>query len=277
MFTQCTNCQAIFRVSMRDVTVSKGFLRCGECSIVFDSSKNLSTTMQSPFVEVDLKDKTKLGDLSDENLQTISSLDDWQNNSTALSKQEQIDLRQSPTKETASSKAQRSKSKSTPKNKPLKTKGVEKGVTKNTKNTKNKKALSLKGKWPIIAAGLLGMLLVFQVTFNYRHLSLDTLKYEPEKIQMLNHNVFAHPIEKNVLLISASIENTADFDQPFPILEVRLTNSKAELVALRRFSPTEYLDNYSVNTLLTKKRATSIKLKIKDPGNEATRFQFNFL
>jgi len=94
---------------------------------------------------------------------------------------------------------------------------------------------------------------------------------------MLNHNVFAHPIDKNVLLISASIENTADFDQPFPTLEVRLTNSKSDLVALRRFTPNEYLDNFTKNKLLTKNRATSIKLKIQDPGNQATRFQFDFL
>jgi len=93
---------------------------------------------------------------------------------------------------------------------------------------------------------------------------------------MLNHNVFAHPIEKEVLLISASIENTADFDQPFPILEVRLTNSQSELVALRRFSPEEYLDKFTAATLLRRKQATSIKLKIKDPGSQATRFQFDF-
>ena len=223
------------------------------------------------------RSKTKLDELSAESLQTISALDDWQKNSTTLSKQEQTELRQSTIKETASSKAQSSKSNSAPKNKPLKTKGVEKSANRNSKNAKNRKASSLKGKWPLIAAGLLGVLLVFQVAFNYHHLFLDTLKYEPEKIQMLNHSVFAHPIEKNVLLISASIENTADFDQAFPILEVRLTNSKAELVALRRFSPDEYLDNYSAKTLLTKKRATSIKLKIQDPGNQATRFQFDFL
>ncbi len=274
MFTQCTNCQAIFRVSMREVTVSKGFLRCGECHIVFNSSKNLSTTMQTPFVEVDLNDKAKLDELSEENLQTISALDDWQNNSTALSKQEQANLRQSPTKEPIPDKTKTNKPKPTPKNKPLKTKGAQKAVTN---KTSNKKDSTPKGKWRFVTAALLGLLLVFQVAYNYRHQFLDTLKYQPEKIQMLNHNVFAHPIEKNVLLISASIENTADFDQPFPILEVRLTNSKAELVALRRFSPDEYLDNYSSNTLLRKKRATSIKLKIQDPGNQATRFQFDFL
>ena len=270
MFTQCTNCQAIFNVSMREVTVSKGLLRCGECLEVFDSSKNLSTTMQDPFVEVDLEDTAKLEMLSTENQQTVSSLDDWQSSSTNQLTQNQVDLRQSPTEELK---------------KPEKTKKIKKPENQITESkqesqanfSKQKAASKPKTKWPLITALLLVCLLVSQVAYNYRYLLLDTHKYEPEKIQMLNHNVFAHPIEKNVLLISASIENTADFDQSFPILEVRLTNSKSELVALRRFSPEEYLDNYSTKTLLTKKRPTSIKLKIQDPGSQATRFQFNFL
>lgn len=271
MYTQCTNCQAIFRVSMREVTVSKGLLRCGECQEVFDSSKNLSTTMQDPFVAVDIKDEKALQKLSKENLQTISALDDWQSTPTAKLTQDQVDLRQSPTEEPKNTKKTNKQ-----KTKSLSTKGVEK-KQKTKKVRKHKNPVSLQGKAPLYIAGFLLLLLVSQVTFNYRHLFLNTLKYEPEKIQMLNHNVFAHPIEKNVLLISASIKNTADFDQPFPTLEVRLTNSKSELVALRRFSPDEYLDNYSANILLTKNRATSIKLKIQDPGNQATRFQFDFL
>jgi hypothetical protein len=105
----------------------------------------------------------------------------------------------------------------------------------------------------------------------------DASEYQSDKIQMLNHNVFAHPIDPGVLLISASIENRADHDQPYPILEVRLTNSKSEVVALRRFTPDEYLDNYSKGLLIKKNQISSLKLKIKDPGNQATRFQFDFL
>ncbi len=271
MYTQCTNCQAIFSVSMREVTVSKGYLRCGECMQVFDSSKSLSTTMQKPYVDVDLQNKVKLEKLSEESLQTISALDDWQN-SPAHEPEDPINLKQKLSK---AKKVKASNPKSieqTKKNKPaFTTKGVEKKQTKS--KSKNKKTL----KWPAIAAGALSLLLVTQFALNYKTLFSDSPKYQPEKIQMLNHNVFAHPIDQGVLLISASIENIADFDQPFPVLEVRLTNSKSELVALRRFTPEEYLDNFSTNKLLAKNQATSIKLKIQDPGNQATRFQFDFL
>ena len=264
MYTQCTNCQAIFSVNMREITVSEGLLRCGECDEVFDSSKNLSTTMQDPFVQIDIKDEAKLQKLSIENEKNISAHDNWQNNQKAV----QINLRRSPTKTTKNNKQQDDSRKA----KPFTTKGVE-----NTRKSKKRIKSARPNKLTLTIASILLLLLISQVAYNYRHLFLNTLKYEPEKIQMLNHNVFAHPIEKNVLLISASIKNTANFDQAFPILEVRLTNSKAELVALRRFSPDEYLDNYSTQTLLKKDRATSIKFKIQDPGSEATRFQFNFL
>ena len=269
MYTQCSNCQAIFSVSMREVTISKGYLRCGECLQVFDSSESLSTTMQKPYVDVELQNKLKLEKLSAESLKTISALDDWQS-APAHEPEDPINLKQKQKKTKKENTERREKSRaSTEQTNTFTTKGVEKTLPKEKK--------SISTKWPLIIAGLLSLLLITQIAFNFTSMFSDSPKYEPEKIQMLNHNVFAHPIDKNALLISASIENTAEFDQPFPILEVRLTNSKSELIALRRFTPNEYLDNFSENKLLTKNRATSIKLKIQDPGNQATRFQFDFL
>ena len=53
MYTQCTHCKAIFRVNMREVTVAKGKLRCGECQKVFTSTETLSTTIPDAFVADD--------------------------------------------------------------------------------------------------------------------------------------------------------------------------------------------------------------------------------
>jgi len=247
MFTQCTHCQAIFRVNMRELTVSKGLLRCGECLEVFDSSESLSTTMQKPFVaskadtsQTDVQTHTT-ETISKEKQQTIKALDDWQNSASKQPTQNQIDLRQSPTEAPKVAPTVQSTAPSKMSVKTAPSNAVpEKKINLQKPAPKNK---------------------FQQLLSNIRH----------AKTTLIAKNK-----QKNVLLISASIENTADFDQGFPILEVKLTNSKAEIVALRRFSPDEYLDNYSANTLLIKNRATSIKLKIEDPGNQATRFQFNF-
>jgi len=64
MYTQCKHCKAIFSVNMREVTVAKGKLRCGECQQVFDVSDNLSTTMPAPYQE-NVENKTKTETVND--------------------------------------------------------------------------------------------------------------------------------------------------------------------------------------------------------------------
>jgi predicted Zn finger-like uncharacterized protein len=240
MFTQCEHCQAIFRINMREVTVAKGQLRCGECHQVFNASKSLSTTMPKPYSEQQV-----------EYLKANSET----NESSQPQRDTDIPARSELTKQTT-------------KLPEIERPRLIKGIEKEPENTP---------RWLKLTAILLAALLTLQVLYSYRESMTDASEYQPDKIQMLSHNVFAHPIDPGVLLISASIENRADHDQPYPILEVRLTNSKSEVVALRRFTPDEYLDNYSKGLLIKKNQISSLKLKIKDPGNQATRFQFDFL
>ncbi len=237
MFTQCEHCKAIFRINMREVTVAKGQLRCGECHAVFNASKSLSTTMPKPYSE-----------------QQVEYLSAKSENSESSHSQRDIDIPASSNQTAIEAEKER----------PRLIKGVEIDSDNNP-------------KWLNITAISLAALLTLQLLYNYRYILSSANKYQPDKIQMLNHNVFTHPIESGVLLISASIENTSEHDQPYPILEVRLTNSQSKLVALRRFTPDEYLDNHSKGTLIKKNQTSSLKLKIKDPGNQATRFQFDFL
>ncbi|MEE9327506.1 MAG: zinc-ribbon and DUF3426 domain-containing protein [Cocleimonas sp.] len=141
----------------------------------------------------------------------------------------------------------------------------------------NKTSSSYSKKILIVTALSLVALLLLQLFYNYRHVFSGEPQRLPDQVQMLNHNIFAHPNESGVLMISATMENTAKQVQPYPVLEVKLSNAKSEVIALRRFTPEEYLDNPSKGMLLQVKQPTSIKLKIKDPGESATRFQFDFL
>jgi len=133
------------------------------------------------------------------------------------------------------------------------------------------------GKTYLFTAVALSILLIAQIGFNFRHILLGTPKNAPEKVTLLSHNVFAHPTDNNILFVSASIENNADFNQPYPVLEVRLNDNTGNLVALRRFTPDEYLITYSQGQVFGKKQQTNVSLKIQDPGSQATRFQFDFL
>lgn len=232
MYTQCEHCKAIFRVNMREVTVAKGKLRCGECNEVFDASASLSTTIPPSFKEL----------IESENTAT-------QKTSSHTHNMEKRSIHAEPNKFTVK--------------------------TSHEKKTIRRKKGDI--NWLLISVLLLTLLLIAQIAYNNKHILLGTPLHEPEKIQMLNHNVFAHPNESGVLLISALIENTGEKAQPYPILELRLENSQSKLVAFRRFLPNEYLSNYSKDVLLPSKTPVTLKLKIKDPGKNATRFQFDFL
>jgi hypothetical protein len=101
---------------------------------------------------------------------------------------------------------------------------------------------------------------------------------DPAKIKMTSRKVFSHPNEPNALIITGLIENTSHKAQPYPFLEAKLLDSNNKVVALRRFRPEEYLEQYTPETLIKSLETTSIRLKIQDPpGNRAKHFKFSFL
>jgi len=100
----------------------------------------------------------------------------------------------------------------------------------------------------------------------------------PDKIKTISRKVFTHPSEPNALIITASIRNDADAAQPFPYLETQLLDANNKVIALRRFKPQEYYEQYTQGSLLKSNETISIRLKIQDPpGNRAKRFEFNYL
>jgi hypothetical protein len=228
---------------MREVTVAKGQLRCGECNTVFNATKSLSTTIPASYQELeDAKGKTII-DVHEELME--AQVEERAVQSTPIT----MSVKETPKTENTQEKV---KTEKTPR-------------------------FTKKISWPLIAILALATLLIFQVLYNSRHILLGAPLHEPEKIQMLNHNIFAHPNETGVLLISAQIENTAEHDQPYPVLELSLKDAQSNLIAFRRFMPKEYLKDYSEEQLIPSKVPINLKLKIKDPGSKATRFQFEFL
>ena len=45
MYTRCSHCSAVFRVTMKELTAAQGKLRCGECAGVFNAMDSLSTKL----------------------------------------------------------------------------------------------------------------------------------------------------------------------------------------------------------------------------------------
>ncbi len=261
MYTQCSHCKAIFRVTMKELTAAQGLLRCGECDAIFDAMRALSTTLpeERRFVQNETDASAAPGFTNDS-----------ANNSRPTSNNPPSDY-------AASAQT-------------LKEPSVSRG------DWRSRYPKTSKSKW-FLWASIIGLLLLLLVqilyaqrhwlatqplTAGYAHQMCELLgcKITPQRdvrqIKLLSQNVYSHPNTKGVLTISLSMQNEASFDQPYPLIEISFLNSKNEIVALRRFPPEEYLKGFNGELMSTNKPADLI-LNISDPGSDAVRFQFRFI
>ncbi|MEN9434350.1 MAG: hypothetical protein RLZZ422_1939 [Pseudomonadota bacterium] len=253
MYTQCSNCHATFRVTMKELTAAQGLLRCGECDTIFDAMKTLSTTMP------------------EERL---------------ISKNAALPAKSSerPSLWGKIKKALTSKSQSTTSSPPATTTLLPAG------RREKKRASWWLAASLICLTLLLFLQLIYSTRYwlaqypvaqpvvnalcQWVDCNLD--QRDLKSIKMLSRNVFSHPNSPEFLIIKASVQNEATFPQQYPFVEISFLNSASEIVALRRFKPEEYLDP-STNPVMEPFQPHELSLNIKDPGPDAVRFQFRFL
>ena len=98
------------------------------------------------------------------------------------------------------------------------------------------------------------------------------------KIEVLNRDMRSHPSQKNALLVSTAFVNKAPFNQPYPIIAIKLFDLSGDTVATRYFKPEEYLENlYSKFLLMESGTPVHVTLAVLDPGDDAVNFEFSFL
>lgn len=256
MYTQCSHCKAIFRVTMKELTAAQGLLRCGECDAVFDAMKALSTTLPEERRFAQLEAETlPLGATYDSNADHAYS----QNQASAWQRL------------------------------------LNKFKKKQTNYTPYYKKGTSAKTWLIIGLVALALLLLLQGLYSARNwlaqqpltasvtkqicaavkCDLETPR-DVRQIRLLSRNVYSHPNTPHVLTISLSLENAAEFAQPYPLIEISFLDKDNNIVALRRFTPEEYIKNYQ-NELMPQGKQSEVLLNITDPGESAVHFQFRFL
>lgn len=99
---------------------------------------------------------------------------------------------------------------------------------------------------------------------------------DASKINLLSRNVYSHSTTPGVLTISATIQNDASFQQPYPLVEISFLSIDNEIVDLKRFTPLEYIQDFDWN-LMQVGVPVELVFNIADPGEKAVRFQFRFL
>ena len=98
-----------------------------------------------------------------------------------------------------------------------------------------------------------------------------------DRIQLVSRDIRDHPARPDALLIKATLVNRAPFAQPFPDMEITLSDLTGAVVARRRFHPREYLGSYWQPFLLMRpNQPVQITLEVLNPGQDAVNFEFAF-
>ena len=97
-------------------------------------------------------------------------------------------------------------------------------------------------------------------------------------IKSSNLMVRSHPKAANALVVDAMMTNQASFQQPFPLLELQFTDIHGQIVAGRRFAPSDYIAGELLGRKsMPAKQPIHISLEIIDPGSAAVNYQLRFL
>lgn len=101
-------------------------------------------------------------------------------------------------------------------------------------------------------------------------------KRDPDKIELVDNMMQSHPRYQNSLLVTATLINRADYAQPYPIVEITMTDLQQKVVAQRTFTPEEYLAGDFSRMGFTPNVEVPLMLELTDPGNNAVGFKFDF-
>jgi predicted Zn finger-like uncharacterized protein len=97
------------------------------------------------------------------------------------------------------------------------------------------------------------------------------------KLELVSRDVRPHPSVANALIISATVRNNARFTQPYPVVVITLSDLDGNRIAMRRFQPSDYLDDRAARAAGLAAGATAaLVFEVHDPGKKAVAFEFGF-
>jgi hypothetical protein len=117
---------------------------------------------------------------------------------------------------------------------------------------------------------------LYEVACTYLNCALPQYA-DIDSIRSENLTVQTHPTLANGLMVNTVIRNSAEFEQPFPILVLSFNSVENSVIALREFTSAEYLDPGLRSTqAMPAKTPVQIRLAIMDPGPEAVNYTLAF-
>jgi predicted Zn finger-like uncharacterized protein len=261
MYTQCPECLTVFKLGAAELAAAVGSVRCGHCAAVFDALRTLSEQ------------------LPPEPIDRLLSHD-------SRSVPPQLDLpvfRPHPAQPALIAEpAERARA-------------SERSTLPAFAAARRRARAPRNGRW-LAASALLLLTLSAQIAWSERASWIDDararawleplcaqlgcrlpLRHDASTLALLSRDIRPHPSVPGALIISASLRNDATFAQPFPTVEISLSDLDETRVAMRRFQPREYLsDARAISRGLAAGASTSLVFEVADPGRNAVAFEFKF-
>jgi hypothetical protein len=97
---------------------------------------------------------------------------------------------------------------------------------------------------------------------------------EPQAFRVIERDITLR--RPGVLRVSARIRNDARWAQPWPALQLTLSDANGRDVATRVFTPSEYLGGVPTQSELGSGQSASLSMEIVEPGPQAVAFTFDF-
>ena len=99
---------------------------------------------------------------------------------------------------------------------------------------------------------------------------------EPAAFTMLGRDVRPHPGAPGTLLINASFRNDARWPQPWPSLQLTLSDIDGRMVGARAFAAHEYLGAAPTQKELAPGQSAAVTLAVVEPAPNVVAFTFDF-
>lgn len=279
MYTKCPECRAVFRVTTEQLQMAEGLVRCGICDAVFNGSDHIEKDHDPNATTQEAWQPENNQDFTDENFNdgqwpkdeiSDEAIDDASDDAEAYELEQQSD-------DDTLTDAERVPT-------------VIRDDFGGNILTKTNSPIQI----AVFTLGAIGLALFFLGQISYWQ-NVDILprtwvnsfcntigcsknnQRDLAAIKILNRNIYTHPNIKKALMITTSFVNQSPLAQAYPLLEITLLDTHGKTVAVRRFSPKDYLVNKSLaDTLMPPNQPVGARLEVLDPGNKVIAYEFEF-
>lgn len=96
-------------------------------------------------------------------------------------------------------------------------------------------------------------------------------------IELVESSVAPHPHYENALRLLAVLVNRADTPQPWPLMEVSLTDSEGQVLTRRHFTAAHYLEQRSAGAALASNIVARARLDVTNADGRAVGYEIRLL